>query len=89
MYRFRFINICPDEITLPVSLVADGKPVQWRALAKDGTDLPAQQATLREAKFNLGVGETYDFEFKADAKTVLTLQAKGETQKRTATLEVE
>jgi FtsP/CotA-like multicopper oxidase with cupredoxin domain len=89
VYRFRFINICPDEITLPVSLVADGKPVQWRALAKDGTDLPAQQATLREAKFNLGVGETYDFEFKADAKTVLTLQAKGETQKRTATLEVE
>jgi manganese oxidase len=88
-YRFRFINICPEELRLSISLGIAGKPVQWRAIAKDGADLPSQQATLREAKFNLGVGETYDFDFQPKAKATLTLEATGETQIRTATLAVQ
>ena len=88
-YRFRFINICPEELRLSISLGIAGKPVQWRAIAKDGADLPPQQATLREAKFNLGVGETYGFDFQPQAKATLTLEAKGETQTRTATLGVQ
>ena len=89
-YRFRFINIPPVDSDLTYSIVdASGTPAQWRAIAKDGADLPPQQATLREAKFNLGVGETYGFDFQPQAKATLTLEAKGETQTRTATLGVQ
>ena len=35
----------------------------WRAIAKDGMDLPADQATVRPAIQQSGNGETYDFEF--------------------------
>lgn len=37
--------------------------VQWRAIAKDGADLPASQATVRQASVRLQAGETYDFEW--------------------------
>jgi hypothetical protein len=45
------------------SVRKDGTPIQWRALAKDGADLPSQQATTRDAVQVISVGETYDFEF--------------------------
>ena len=38
---------------------------KWRAIAKDGADLPAPQATVRDATQLIGPGETYDFEFVA------------------------
>ncbi len=62
-YRFRFINITPVDSETAMSLTLNGHPVQWRAIAKDGADLPAQQATVREATQPISVGETYDFEF--------------------------
>ena len=34
----------------------------WRALAKDGRDLPSDRATMRRAVQQMGNGETYDFE---------------------------
>jgi FtsP/CotA-like multicopper oxidase with cupredoxin domain len=37
--------------------------VEWRAIAKDGADLPASQATVRRALARLQAGETYDFEW--------------------------
>ena len=37
--------------------------VQWRAVAKDGADLPPAQATVRRAFVRLQAGETYDFEW--------------------------
>lgn len=37
--------------------------VQWRAIAKDGADLPPAQATVRQAFVRLMAGETYDFEW--------------------------
>lgn len=62
-YRFRLINITPN-FTAVVSLRGEGTPVQWRAVAKDGADLPPSQATKRPAQQVISVGETYDFEFE-------------------------
>ena len=62
-YRFRLINITPEDGTITTSLVLENRPVSWRAIAKDGADLPAQQATTRDAEQIVTVGETYDFEF--------------------------
>ena len=62
-HRFRIINITPN-FTLNVSLRGDSGPVQWRAIAKDGADLPPNQATMRQATLTIGVGETYDFEYE-------------------------
>jgi FtsP/CotA-like multicopper oxidase with cupredoxin domain len=65
-HRFRFINITPN-FTLQPTLRSDNGPVQWRAVAKDGADLPPNQSTMRPALFTIGVGETYDFEFEPSA----------------------
>jgi FtsP/CotA-like multicopper oxidase with cupredoxin domain len=62
-YRFRFVNITPEDGMISTSLVRDNHPASWRAIAKDGADLPAQQATTRDALQVVTVGETYDFEF--------------------------
>ena len=64
-HRFRIINITPN-FTLVVSLRSESGPVQWRAIAKDGADLPPNQATKRAATLTIGVGETYDFEYEPD-----------------------
>ena len=61
-HRFRFINITPN-FTLSVSLRTESGPVQWRAIAKDGADLPPNQSVARAAAQTIGVGETYDFEY--------------------------
>jgi FtsP/CotA-like multicopper oxidase with cupredoxin domain len=62
-YRFRFVNITPNDHLVATTLVTDGHPGKWRALAKDGADLPPQQTTEQEAVQSVRVGETYDFEF--------------------------
>jgi FtsP/CotA-like multicopper oxidase with cupredoxin domain len=45
-YRLRFIDITPN-FTAIVSLRGDAGLVPWRAVAKDGADLPPTQATRR------------------------------------------
>jgi manganese oxidase len=40
----------------------DSALVTWRAIAKDGMDLPAERATVRPAMQQMGNGETYDYE---------------------------
>jgi FtsP/CotA-like multicopper oxidase with cupredoxin domain len=62
-YRFRLINITPNDSLVATSLTFDGHPAKWRAIAKDGADLPPAQATVRDATLPISVGETYDFEF--------------------------
>ena len=48
-YRLRLINIATfDGGTF--SLRAADAPLQWHALAKDGADLPAEQAVTQEAR---------------------------------------
>ena len=43
-------------------LLRDTSVVTWRAVAKDGMDLPSELATVRPAAQQSGNGETYDFE---------------------------
>ena len=45
-----------------LQLVSDTTPITWRAIAKDGADLPAALAIEGPARHLVSVGETYDFE---------------------------
>jgi FtsP/CotA-like multicopper oxidase with cupredoxin domain len=48
-YRFRFINITPVDSDLTYSIVdATGAPLEWRAISKDGADLPPGQALVKK-----------------------------------------
>src|SRR2546423_7195834 len=73
-YRLRLINMTPDGAALAVSLLAKGQPVHWRAIAKDGADLPPLQATAKEARQVVSGGGTYDFEFQPKDKGDLGLE---------------
>jgi FtsP/CotA-like multicopper oxidase with cupredoxin domain len=61
VHRVRVIGITPAAPSR-VRLLRGGQPVNWRAIAKDGADLPAPAATSRPADFMLSPGETFDFE---------------------------
>lgn len=73
-YRIRLISISPN-LPLTMAVLADSVPVHWRALAKDGADLPPAQARVQPAQLLIGVGETYDFEFIAERPGELQLRA--------------
>lgn len=60
-YRLRFIDINANN-TIVVTLSQKGVPVLWKSLAKDGADLPLEQAIMRPASFVIAPGETYDFQ---------------------------
>ena len=52
-----------------------GNAIQtWRALAKDGAELPPAQAVTMPAVLPLHPGETYDFEVKRAAGDSLKLR---------------
>jgi len=61
-HRFRFINISPAG-RLFFSIRQDSTVARWRAVAKDGAELPANQATARPSMQRLAVGEMFDAEF--------------------------
>lgn len=56
-----------------VRLRRDSPLVAWRAVAKDGMELPHDRATVRPAVQQMGNGETYDFEFTPTAPGDLRL----------------
>lgn len=60
--RLRIVMI-PAAGYADLLLLSDTTPVTWRALAKDGADLPVALATTEPARHLVSVGETYDFEF--------------------------
>jgi FtsP/CotA-like multicopper oxidase with cupredoxin domain len=76
-YRMRFINITAVDSDLTYSIVdATGAPVSWRAIAKDGQDLPPEQATAKKASGDtITVGETRDYSFTPQKAGELYLQA--------------
>jgi FtsP/CotA-like multicopper oxidase with cupredoxin domain len=74
-YRFRLIDISPNDTAI-VTLRGDTGPVQWKAVAKDGADLPPAQATSRAASQQISVGETYDFEYLPTAPAELRLEVR-------------
>jgi len=62
-YRLRFINAHTFRPSMRMRLLRDSALLEWRALAKDGMELPADQAVSGSAEIQMGNGETYDFEF--------------------------
>jgi FtsP/CotA-like multicopper oxidase with cupredoxin domain len=62
-YRLRLVNIHTARPSMIARVVRDSTVLTWRAVAKDGRDLPPDQATVRPAQQQSGNGETYDFEF--------------------------
>ena len=73
-YHLRFINITPHDPRITVSLFDGSSAVRWRAIAKDGADLPVSQARERPARQIVSVGETYDFEFESRSPAELRLE---------------
>lgn len=61
-YRFRLINIRGDAL-LNLSLTQNGRPTNWRIVAKDGADLPSGQLAMHPAALLFAPGEIYDVEF--------------------------
>jgi len=57
------VNIHTARPSMIARLMRDSTVLAWRAIAKDGMDLPADQAAVRPAVQQSGNGETYDFEF--------------------------
>lgn len=62
-HRIRIVSVHPDW-RIAFTLRNDSTVARWRAVAKDGADLPPRQATARAAHVEMGPGETADFEFR-------------------------
>lgn len=73
-YRLRLINIHTYRPAMRVELKSAAGRESWRAVAKDGADLPRALATVRPALFPLSNGETYDFEYTPTAPRELQLE---------------
>jgi FtsP/CotA-like multicopper oxidase with cupredoxin domain len=87
-YRLRFMNILPLTRGM-VSLLDGSSPVRWRAIAKDGADLPPAQALVQEARQAVSVGETYDFEFEPVTKGDLRLEVQRPMTRSLSVMEVQ
>ncbi len=86
--RLRLINISTENGAIVT--LSDGEALMnWRALAKDGFDLPIGQRRTAPASVHIFPGETYDFEF-ASAAPVLRLRMRNPnlTEGDDATLEL-
>jgi FtsP/CotA-like multicopper oxidase with cupredoxin domain len=72
-YRLRLINMAPN---LPANfrLGSEQHPASWRALAKDGANVPARLAGESNAVLHIASGETYDFEFRAQSPGEIPLE---------------
>jgi manganese oxidase len=73
-YRFRLINITDDGSDLRVRFLLNGEPVSWRAIAKDGADLPPEQIVTSRADMFLTVGATCDVEVTLEKPGPMGLQ---------------
>jgi hypothetical protein len=77
-YRLRLIHIVPDW-NIRLALTRDDSVVHWRALAKDGAELPRHLQTTRAASLLAGPGETMDFEYRPTAPGVMRLDVAQRT----------
>jgi FtsP/CotA-like multicopper oxidase with cupredoxin domain len=89
-HRFRIINMTVDEDAdlswFASSLASDSTLVSWRAIAKDGANLPDRMATARSAMLHIAPGETYDFEItpRAGDSRIVVSSASNSTMAVTA-----
>ena len=77
-YRLRLIDIAPDWRVF-VSLADAAGLVRWRAIAKDGADLPPRQRSMQSARIPMGPGETADFVYTPSAPGDLFLDVSTQT----------
>lgn len=72
-HRLRLIDITANN-PAAVSLVGSTGLMHWRAVAKDGADLPAVQAVMQDSRQLLFSGETYDFDYQSQESASLRLE---------------
>jgi hypothetical protein len=77
-YRIRLVEIVPDW-TIRVALTREDSVVHWRALAKDGAELPASAQLFHLAAFITGPGQTMDFEYRPTAPGLMRLDVEQRT----------
>ncbi len=77
-YRLRFLHISTNDVRT-VRLLRDGKPVQWRPLARDGATLPAALQAPLSASMRMDVGQTYDVEWTPESTGVYVLEVATES----------
>jgi FtsP/CotA-like multicopper oxidase with cupredoxin domain len=87
-YRLRIVDIHVFRPSMVVRLLRDSTLVTWRALAKEGMDLPPDRATTRRAIQQMGNGETYDFEVTPAAPGDLRLTVSAAAGQSLATMPV-
>ncbi len=75
-HRLRFVNITIARPSIRVELRRDTTLLTWRALAKDGRELPAARQLARPARQQISIGETYDFEFTPAAAGEYRLEVR-------------
>jgi FtsP/CotA-like multicopper oxidase with cupredoxin domain len=66
-YRLRFINVHTFRPSMRMRLLRGDALLTWRSRAKDGMDLPGDQAVEGPSEVQMGNGETYDFDFVPSA----------------------
>lgn len=74
-HRLRIVSIHPDW-RIAFTLRNDSTVARWRALAKDGADLPPALAIGRPAHVEMGPGQTADFEFEPNEPGTWLLEVR-------------
>jgi FtsP/CotA-like multicopper oxidase with cupredoxin domain len=86
-YKLRMINITLERPGVTLSIIKDGKPVEWDLLARDGADLPPSQRGVQAAVLPLTIGQTNDALFTPSAGEYKVVIAGGRgTVLRTLTI---
>lgn len=88
-HRFRLINITDNNVGFVVHLLARGDYVEWRAIAKDGADLPPSQAVVTKSTQLLTVGETRDFEYRPTAAGEMRFEVRTGAGRVRASMDVQ
>jgi FtsP/CotA-like multicopper oxidase with cupredoxin domain len=75
-YRLRLVDVHTFRPSMIARVLRDSSLMTWRAIAKDGMDLPPERATVRPSIQQMGNGETYDFEFVPAQPGTLTFTVR-------------
>jgi hypothetical protein len=70
------MNITMGGPNLEVWLLRDGSPIRWIPLARDGHNLPPWQRLPTRSRQLVGIGETHDFQVRAQRPGDLTLEVR-------------
>jgi FtsP/CotA-like multicopper oxidase with cupredoxin domain len=76
-HRLRLVSINPQHI-VHFTLTSDSTMARWRAIAKDGADLPPALAVASAAHARLGPGETADYEFAPTTPGTWRMEVRSE-----------